>query len=304
MSRRRKDKSEDKNKGRNYITSSIFAILVLWIVTAVWPEVIPFRVFGEPFWGARGTFGAWVSSVWWIFAWGVGVNLITGAIANAEANSSFTLEKFLRRRREPDSAEILSIGTVVSLFAGVTEELAFRWLLYLSAIVTLVFMNWLWGTVFAFIFLGFLGIALTAAAAKASSRGNILPPILVGGFCGVGLILLIAHGGFLDPIKWIYDVLLVPLADFTTFHKLHEYLYATNVHTPYAWAAGGAIVSANAFFRDGHKYQGPLGVVNSWFIGMVFFWVMFTYGVFPAMVVHFLYDFLIFATVAFMRLFR
>ena len=80
---------------------------------------------------------------------------------------------------------------------------------------------------------------------------------------------------------------------------VHELLYP-----PGEWAVGAAVVSANIFFRDGHKYQGPFGVLNAWFIGLVMFWVMFTYGVWPAIICHFLYDFLIYATVAFMRLFR
>ena len=51
----------------------------------------------------------------------------------------------------------------------------------------------------------------------------------------------------------------------------------------------------NAFFRDGHRYQGPIGVLNSWFAGMFLFWIMFTYGLPAAILVHFMYDFLIFS---------
>ena len=63
---------------------------------------------------------------------------------------------------------------------------------------------------------------------------------------------------------------------------------------PSSWAVGAAVISANAFFRDGHKYQGILGVLNSWFAGMFFFWMMFAHGLWAAMVVHFTYDVVVF----------
>lgn len=287
---------KSRKSERNYIISSIGAIFVIWATTAWWPELYPFGVFGQPFWGSRGTFIEWVGAIWPIFAWGIGINLLVGLARNMTDNP-FSLERFLRRKEEPDAIVILSGGTLVSLFAGVTEELAFRWLLYLSAISTLVFMNWLWGTVFAFIALAFLGLFLTAAVGK-SSR-DPFPAVMTGVLCLVGLIAFIIHGGFLSPMEWVYDVSLLPIADWASFGKMTHILYQ-----PGGWAVGAAVVSANAFFRDGHKYQGLLGIVNSWYIGLVLFWVMFTYGVWPSMVVHFLYDFLIFATMAFMRLFR
>jgi hypothetical protein len=34
--------------------------------------------------------------------------------------------------------------------------------------------------------------------------------------------------------------------------------------------------------------------VNSWFLGMVLFYIMFHYGLLSAIIVHFIYDFIIF----------
>lgn len=99
-------------------------------------------------------------------------------------------------------------------------------------------------------------------------------------------------GGFIFTHGWIWlvnEYLLIPLADFATCGILHNVL--TNAST---WYIAAALLLANARFRDGHKYQGLIGVINSWVIGMYMFWLMFTYGLVAAIVVHFTYDALIF----------
>ena len=80
-----------------------------------------------------------------------------------------------------------------------------------------------------------------------------------------------------------------PIANFTTFGALEPWIYHVS-----GWAVGASVLATNAFFRDGHKYQGPFGIINSWFGGMYLFWVMFRFGLPAAILVHFLYDFLIF----------
>jgi hypothetical protein len=66
----------------------------------------------------------------------------------------------------------------------------------------------------------------------------------------------------------------------------------------YGWAVGMGALSANTHFREGHKYLGPLGYWNSWAAGWFLFYVMFEYGIPAAIAVHFLYDFIIYATLA------
>lgn len=88
--------------------------------------------------------------------------------------------------------------------------------------------------------------------------------------------------------EWFQLHLTGPIVNWTTFGYLHEYL--TN---PVAWAIGAAIISANAFFRDGHRYLGFVGWTNAWFVGLFFFWVTFHYGLIAAIVIHFTYDFLL-----------
>lgn len=248
----------------------------------------------------EGQSGNGCPSVWWVFAWGVGLNFAYDVIDNTR--HSYRFRKFLRKPKrtthgDPSTTDILIGGTIISTWAGVVEELCFRWILYLSAIPALVFGNWLWGTMFSYalLFLIFLGLAMVLENTLARAI------LLVTGV--VALVALFIHGSLVDPIRWLYEFLINPVADFTSLGKLHAFLYPAG-DNPDAWAAGAAIVSANLFFRDGHKYQGFLGWTNSWFIGMVFFWVMFTFGLVPAMLVHFLYDLLIFIYAALRRAVR
>ncbi|MDQ5936079.1 MAG: hypothetical protein QG574_3415 [Cyanobacteriota bacterium erpe_2018_sw_21hr_WHONDRS-SW48-000092_B_bin.40] len=100
-------------------------------------------------------------------------------------------------------------------------------------------------------------------------------------------------GGFLfeHGLVWLlYSVILSPIADFFTFGLLHGQLSGTDT-----WFIAAALLMANSQFRNGHKYQGLLGFVNSWFIGMYMFYLLFTFGLMAAIVVHLVYDLCIFA---------
>ena len=82
---------------------------------------------------------------------------------------------------------------------------------------------------------------------------------------------------------------MVAASSFLTLGTIDNILYH-----PFGWFVGAGIILANAKFRDGHKYQGKFGFINSWFIGMYLFWLMFEYGLVACIVIHFLYDMLIF----------
>ena len=93
--------------------------------------------------------------------------------------------------------------------------------------------------------------------------------------------------------EFLAEALFCPLADFFTLGYLNEYLFH-----PSGWFVGAALLASNGNFRDGHSYQGFTGLVNSWFCGMVFFYITFKYGLFAAMIVHFFYDFFLFTLLA------
>ncbi|MDO8600757.1 MAG: CPBP family glutamic-type intramembrane protease [bacterium] len=208
------------------ILGSIFVLpFIMWI----WPWAVPFRFF--EFWGVRGTVSEWLYTAWPIFAWGTGVSLI--------------LALFTRNKRDTNrhAERILVGGTLISIFAGVIEEITFRWLFFLGGIISVKVGN--------FLFFGFFGFGIPS---------------------------------------WFHLNVFGPIANWTTLYALKPYIFHET-----GWAVGAAMLATNAFFRDGHKYQGWFGWVNSWFGGMFLFWIMFQYGLPAAILIHFIYDFLIYA---------
>lgn len=93
--------------------------------------------------------------------------------------------------------------------------------------------------------------------------------------------------------RWMYVNITIPAANWATLGALERQLYH-----PESWIIGAAIVSASVKFRDAHQRLGFIGWVNSWFIGMVMFFLMFNYGILTAIIAHALYDIAIFAVVA------
>lgn len=235
------DMSLTDNDKRNYITSAIFSALVIWIVNWAWPGTIPIPTFS--LWSNKGGVVDWLALGLPLFVWGFVIQTILEFVQTANRNP---LGRLLRGRLFVDagpSPGALWVGRMVlAAWAGFMEEVCFRWLIFLSAIVGVKVTNW--------IFLGFVDV---------------------------------------NVVRWIYVNVLCAFADLTTFHHLHDVLFH-----PSSWAVGAAVISANAFFRDGHKYQGILGVLNSWFAGMFFFWMMFAHGLWAAIVVHFTYDVVVF----------
>ncbi|OGF24850.1 hypothetical protein A2331_04890 [Candidatus Falkowbacteria bacterium RIFOXYB2_FULL_34_18] len=57
-----------------------------------------------------------------------------------------------------------------------------------------------------------------------------------------------------------------------------------------------AVMWSNAKFRNAHKYQGPAGMLNSYVIGFYMFYIAFNYGLIYAMIVHFLFDAVLFTS--------
>jgi len=88
--------------------------------------------------------------------------------------------------------------------------------------------------------------------------------------------------------EWLHLNFFGPIINFITFGKMHWLIFAQG------WAVGAAALSVNAFFREGHRYLGPFGYVNSWVIGFFYFWIMFNYGLIPCMISHALYNLSIF----------
>jgi hypothetical protein len=228
MSQQRKERS---TKQRCYLVEAFVAFFVVALIEWIWPNATPFTFFG--LWHMEGSVLQWLYAALPIFAWGAGV----------------TAWRAFRTYNEPEQnrhAEvILAGGFAISLWAGVMEEICFRWLIFLKAIIAALVVN--------YIFFGFLGFGV---------------------------------------LEWLTVNLLAPVANFFTLGSLANYLA-----NPAMWSVAAGMIAANGFFRDGHKYQGKFGWINSWFLGMYFFYIMLTFGLPAAILVHFLYDMLIFAVV-------
>ena len=98
-------------------------------------------------------------------------------------------------------------------------------------------------------------------------------------------------GGFIfgHGLIWLfYHYLFEPMTNFTAAYQLDGFL-----NHPAGWYVGAGLLAANTRFQNGHRYQGPIGAINAWFIGMYFFYLALTYGLVSAIAAHFLYNFLI-----------
>lgn len=151
-----------------------------------------------------------------------------------------------RDNHKEEPSEILWIGLGISVWAGVVEEICFRWLLFFGAIILIPFLDW---------------------------------------------VVWLATG--LHLVKWFYAEIVCPIANFFTLGYLQPILL-----DGYGWAVGAAVITANGQFRNGHAYQGFIGFTMSWFFGMYMFWNMFEYGLIACILIHFVADLCVFATVA------
>lgn len=233
----------EKKEEKGCFVWSAFIAAVITIPLTRWlaPDLIPLDMYDVWSFHETGLMD-WLRAGIPIFLWGFGVTIFIEVIKD---RSRYNPSNYFTQQQ--GSGEIFLGGLALSVWAGVAEEIAFRWLLFFSAFAYVSITN--------FLFFDFLGFGIPEAF----------------------------H-------LWVWG----PLANFTTLGYLENYLGLT----PDTWLFGAAVLSSNMFFRDGHKYQGFIGWTNSWFLGMFFFWMMFTYGLLAAIVVHFTYDFIIFTTVA------
>lgn len=218
-------KEEDEE---DYLSKAISSLFIILIVRWLFPDLILFSPF--EFWNIR-TGGPidWLYAGWPIFAWGTIATLILGLIHKSSYAEYYNAE------------ELFATDILTSLWAGIMEEICFRWLIFLSCI----------------------------AGAKISN-------FLFFGYFGFGL------------VEWFQLNILGVIANFTTFGYLKDVLIK-----PEMWAVGAGLLATNASFRDGHKYLGLLGYLNSWFIGMFLFWILFKYGLIACIIIHFTYDLLL-----------
>lgn len=179
---------------------------------------------------------------------------------------------------------ILASGMITSILAGILEEFGYRAIFICYAMIGLLFFNFLWslGAGLVGVIPGVIVVGL--AIYFFNEEKKVIAAVLLCGGLVLGWIGL-GWGIGTDPLYWFYNAILIPIINFitlwqfdTVFNGGHEPLFIF-----------GAVV-ANARFRDGHKYQGILGVINSWFIGFVMLYATVTYGLLVAVIIHAVYD--------------
>lgn len=141
ISQKQNSMAEDKKEGgSNYLSQTVVAIIIIAVVKEFWPHHIPFDIWQV--WETKGTMNEWMQTASYITLSGVILSTLF-YIFKADTIRSYEL-----RDRPP--IKILIQGFLISVWAGVVEEIAFRWLLFYAGIVTVKIAN--------FILLGFIGL--------------------------------------------------------------------------------------------------------------------------------------------------
>lgn len=212
-------KKQEEQEEVHYLKRSIIAFFVLIVIAWIWPWALePFTFFSV--WSIKGSVFTWLLAASPILIWAAVTSLLCST------------------KNKPGIVP----GTLISAWAGIVEEICFRWLIFLHVMVGIKVLN--------FLFFDWL--------------------------LGFGL------------AELFHNYISGPIVNWTTFGYLEGYIFH-----PHHWAIGAGMLIANGLFRDGHTYQGLIGIVNSWFIGLFFFYMMFSYGLLAAILVHFLYDLII-----------
>ncbi len=217
---------------RKFIKKLFWALLLLPLIKWLVPSLIPLG--GFELWHATGSLWDWLVAGKWLFAWATTVCIVAYLIYGSDGDN------------EPK--EVLRKGFITSIRAGIVEEIAFRWLIFMYSMAGLYIVNW-----------------------------------ILGGFFG-------SDWGL---VQWFYVKVLGNIANFFTFGLMRDCIF----HPQY-WVIGASLIMTNTLFRDGHMYQGWKGWINSWYCGMFLFYIALTYGLLAAIILHFLYDMMIFTFIA------
>ena len=236
-----------------------FAAVGVWIISYLFPTFFVYPYFTWSGWEA-------VLKFWPLFAWGAGLTLLLRLQNNSKIPTRL-------------NRALLRWEIVTSTLAGIWEELGYRWAFICYAMIGIEMVKWIFGAGIGWVVAVVCCICTIVLWLKKERHAALWT---LG-----GTILAVLFALYADPVYWFYE-LVVWVVHFTTLTMMDPVLYGEHQ----SLFIFGAIL-ANSWFRDGHKYQGPFGLVNSWYAGMVLLYATVTYGLWTAIVIHALYDILI-----------
>ncbi len=179
-----------KKKPTNYLYVSLFSLLTILIVHWLWPSLIPLGILSV--WRHPFSIETWFKISLPLLTWACCLTTVLFTRALLRPRSSWN--SLFSYPSTPSA--VLRDGFIRSLFAGITEEIAFRWLIFLSTMV--------WIQVTNFLFFGFLGFGvgewlhlhLFGPLADWVSLGYLHPYLFHQSGWVVGASLLVANGLF------------------------------------------------------------------------------------------------------------
>lgn len=254
------------NVSRNILGSQVFNIGILCF--ACLGVVVTTHYFPTLFVYPYLKWSGWqsVTHFWPLFAWALVASIVFG-------------QPFRNRESWGEKFSTLGYGMLTSLLAGVWEEIGYRFAFIMYAMLGIMCANFIFGFGGGWVLAIVFGICAFVLLLK---REWLL---VIFAFAGVALSLWFAQHANL--VYWFYEHIMVPVVHYTSFTLFDPVLY--NGHDKlFLFGA----LAANVWFRDGHKYQGLIGLVNSWYGGLVFLYATVTYGLMTAIIIHVVYDLL------------
>ncbi len=225
------------------------------VVNWLWPNFFVYPYFN---WELPSL--AAVKSFWPLFAW-LAFLIVFGGNSLRSSHLDWRLWK---------------TGMISGNLAGIWEEIGFRFIFICYSMLTIVVYNWLLST-FAWVVVG--ALALFTLATLIDDDHSKIGTFMYGVVTVFTALMLTPE----NPVIWFYLQIMMPVINFISFDS-----YAVIFNNPESYQplfVMGAIL-ANARFRDGHKYQGWFGYMDSWIVGFVFLYAMLIHGLITAIVLH------------------
>eukprot|EP01087_Luapelamoeba_hula_P014215 TRINITY_DN4129_c0_g1_i1.p1 TRINITY_DN4129_c0_g1~~TRINITY_DN4129_c0_g1_i1.p1 ORF type:complete len:524 (-),score=68.00 TRINITY_DN4129_c0_g1_i1:117-1688(-) len=300
------------SKLRGYTAGLAFHLIAIVVsfVVCMLAELVASDFFDYPFFffDSTGIFSAWIFFLW------------SGVLSSAVW--------YLKGSRVAIDPKTFLQKFINSVLVAIIEEVGYRWLYIGVAMIGLHTFNlflhhaglWL-GVLVLVLAMGFFILAVIFSAgalrdinavqrffAKFNPTYTMIGAAVI---MVVGLFLIaggLLWGSFFDVV---WDYIFLPITNALSLWRFDDMLngWFAGFTGPIemrkwrskarreAWKAAASnrffvygMILSNITYRDGHKYQGLVGWINSWYVGLVLLSSMVHYGFFTAIVIHLLYE--------------